>query len=81
MTRTEKLALLSEVAAQLDEAALDDFLAAAQHATSPTSFYATAPQHVRDSVDRGVADSQAGRVSSLQSVMNAIALKFKAPSV
>jgi len=77
MTRTEKLALLSEVASQLDDVVLDDFLAAAQHAASDTSYYAKAPQHVRDSIDRGIADLDAGRSTSFDEVMAQIGKKLK----
>lgn len=77
MTRTEKLALLSQVASKLDDEVLDDFIAAAQHAASDTSFYATAPQHVRDSIERGIADADAGRVTPLEDMMTQIGKKLK----
>ena len=81
MTRTEKLSLLTNTAATLDDVELENILAMVQHLATGKSVYETAPQHVRDSIERGIADDKAGRVSPLEDVMSALDIKLKAAGV
>lgn len=81
MTRTETLSLLTNTAATLDDDELENVVAMVQHLATGKSVFETAPQHVRDSVERGIADADAGRVSPLEDVMSAIDTKLKAAGV
>lgn len=66
-----KVEQLQNVASQLSEEQLDSVIAYATSLTEP-SVYDSAPQEVRASIERGLADIEAGRTVSLDEVMRDI---------
>lgn len=59
-----KIDKLTEIAGKLTEDQIDELIAHAEHLSAP--FYDRVPQHVRDSIARGIQQAAEGQTVSLE---------------
>ena len=77
MTKNDQLSKLTTDAAKLDEDALNSLVEMVEHLASGQSYYALAPQSVRDSIDRGIEDAKAGRIVSSEHALSALRSRIR----
>ena len=78
MTRTEKIALLSNIASTLDEEFLDDIIVAAQHASSGKTVYETLPEAMKQEIQDAKASLDRGEGIPSELVFSSIRKKISA---
>jgi len=81
MTKAEAVATITRDLAKLSEEETRQVMEHVEYLASGKTFYESAPQYVRDSVQEGLEDLRAGRVHSSNNVfagLDAIIAKTKA---